>query len=104
MEDLILRVRVEEDHRKGDSVDEARANVIESEPSTNKKFHKFKKGKKITNLNKPKARTSRKLKEVVGFVESLDIRHKSVATTKIRMLLVLIKHICMSLMKIWLLT
>ena len=38
MEDLILRLRVEEDHRKGDSVDGARANVIESEPSTKQKF------------------------------------------------------------------
>ena len=53
MEDLILRLRVEEDHRKGDSVDGARANVIESEPSTKQKFQKFK-GKKITKLNKPK--------------------------------------------------
>ena len=50
MEDLIIRVRVEEDHRKGDSVDEARANVIESEPSTNKKFHKFKKARKSQTL------------------------------------------------------
>ena len=61
MEDLILRLQVEEDHRKGDSVDGARANVIESEPSTKKKFHKFK-GKKITKLNKPKGRDFKKIK------------------------------------------
>ena len=47
MEDLIPRLRMEEDHRKGNSVDGVRANVIESEPSTKQKFQKFK-GKKIT--------------------------------------------------------
>ena len=61
MEDLILRLRVEEDHRKGDSVDGARANVIESEPSTKQKFQKFK-GKKITKLNKPKGKDFKKIK------------------------------------------
>ena len=61
MEDLILRLRVEEDHRKGDSVDGARANVIESEPSTKQKFQNFK-GKRITKLNKPKGKDFRKIK------------------------------------------
>ena len=61
MEDLILRLRVEENHRKGDSVDGARANVIESEPSTKQKFQKFK-GKKITKLNKPKGKDFKKIK------------------------------------------
>ena len=60
MEDLILRLRVEEDHRKGDSVDGARANVIESEPSTKQKFHKFK-GKKMSKL-KPKGKDFKKIK------------------------------------------
>ena len=61
MEDLILRLRVEEDHRKGDSVDGARANFIESEPSTKQRFQKFK-GKKITKLNKPKGEDFKKIK------------------------------------------
>ena len=61
MEDLIPRLRVEEDHRKRDSVDGARANVIESEPSTKQKFHKFK-GKKITKLNKPNGKDFKKIK------------------------------------------
>ena len=60
MEDLILRLRVEEDHRKGDSVDGARANVIESEPSTKQKFQKFK-GKKMSKL-KPKGKDFKKIK------------------------------------------
>ena len=60
MEDLILRLRVEEDHRKGDSVDGARANVIESEPSTKQKFQKFK-GKKVSKL-KPKGKDFKKIK------------------------------------------
>ena len=97
MEDLILRLRVEEDHRKGDSVDGARANVIESEPQQRKNSRNSK-ARKLLSLTNPKARTLRKLKEVAGFVESLDTRHKSVVTAKIRMLLVLIKHICMRLM------
>ena len=61
MEDLILRLQVEEDHRKGDSVDGARANVMESEPSTKQKIQKFK-GKKITKLNKPKGKDFKKIK------------------------------------------
>ena len=60
MEDLILRLRVEEDHRKGDSVDGARANVIESEPSTKQKFQKFK-CKKMSKL-KPKGKDFKKIK------------------------------------------
>ena len=60
MEDLILRLRVEEDHKKGDSVDGARANVIESEPSTKTKFQKFK-GKKMSKL-KPKGKDFKKIK------------------------------------------
>ena len=60
MEDLILRLRVEEDHRKGDSVEGARANVIESEPSTKQKFQKFK-GKKMSKL-KPKGKDFKKIK------------------------------------------
>ena len=60
MEDLILRLRVEEDHRKGDSVDGARANVIESEPSTKQKFQKFK-GKKMSKL-KQKGKDFKKIK------------------------------------------
>ena len=60
MEDLILRLRVEEDHRKGDSVDGARANVIESEPSTKQKFQKLK-GKKMSKL-KPKGKDFKKIK------------------------------------------
>ena len=61
IEDLILRLRVEEDHRKGYSVDGARANVIESEPSTKQKFKKFK-GKKIIKLNKPKGKDFKNIK------------------------------------------
>ena len=60
MEDLILRLRVEEDHRKGGSVDGARANVIESEPSTKQKFQKFK-GKKMSKL-KPKGKDFKRIK------------------------------------------
>ena len=58
MEDLIIRLLVEEDHRKGDNVDGARANVIESEPSTKQKFQK------ITKLNRPKGKDFKKLKEI----------------------------------------
>ena len=87
MKDLILRLRVEEDHRKGDNVDGARANVIERKNSRNSK------ARKSQSLTNQKARISRKLKGIVGFVVSLDIKHKIFAISKIRMLLVLIKHI-----------
>ena len=60
IEDLILRLRVEEDHRKGDSVDGARTNVIESEPSIKQKFQKFK-GNKMSKL-KPKGKDFKKIK------------------------------------------
>ncbi|KAH7545556.1 hypothetical protein FEM48_Zijuj01G0106100 [Ziziphus jujuba var. spinosa] len=45
MEDLILRLQVEEDHRKGDKVDGEKANIIKG--ASKPKFQKFK-GKKIT--------------------------------------------------------
>ena len=48
MEDLILRLWVEEDHRRGDSAEGVKANVIEGVTTTKPKFQKFK-GKKTTN-------------------------------------------------------
>ncbi|KAK0592965.1 hypothetical protein LWI29_028333 [Acer saccharum] len=68
MEDLILRLRVEEDHIKGDKADapkmEARANVVEG-TSLKQKFHKSKAkkiGKKVVNLHAPKGKDFKKIK------------------------------------------
>lgn len=52
MEDLILRLRVEEDQRKGDIVDGVGANIIKGE-HVKPKFQKFKDKKKTTKMNKP---------------------------------------------------
>ena len=68
MEDLILRLRVEEDHRKGDKADvpklEAKANVVEG-TSSKQKFQKSKTkkiGKKAVNLHAPKGKDFKKIK------------------------------------------
>ena len=65
MEDLILRLRVEEDHRKGDKTEvsalTAKANVVEGEASKTK-FQKHK-GKKFTNnIHAPKGKPFKKVK------------------------------------------
>ena len=59
MEDLILRLQVKENHKKGDKADaskmEARANVVEA-TSSKQKFQKSKTkkiGKKAVNLHAP---------------------------------------------------
>ena len=65
-EDLILRLRVEEDHRRGDSAEGVKANVIEGVTTTKPKFQKFK-GKKITNkFNKPFAPKGKDFKKIKG--------------------------------------
>ena len=52
MEDLILRLWVEEDHRKGDKneapIIEAKANMVEGKTSTHK-FQKFKGKKRVAH-------------------------------------------------------
>ena len=65
MEDLILRLRVEEDHRKGDRVEGARANVVEGVPAPKPKLQKFK-TKKTTKFNKPFAPKGKDFKKIKG--------------------------------------
>ena len=65
MEDLILRLRVEEDHRKGDRVEGARANVVEGVPAPKPKLQKFK-AKKTTKFNKPFAPKGKDFKKIKG--------------------------------------
>ena len=65
MEDLILRLRVEEDHRKGDKneapIREAKANMVEGKTST-QKFQKFKGKKRATYPHAPKGKDLKKIK------------------------------------------
>ena len=66
MEDLILRLQVEDDHRRGDSAEGVKANVIEGVTTTKTNFQKFK-GKKIANkFNKPFAPKGKDFKKING--------------------------------------
>ena len=67
IEDLILNLRVEEDHRKGENVDvlvmEAKANIVEvTSPKPKLQKNKGKKGnKKIVNPYRPKGKDFKKI-------------------------------------------
>ena len=65
MEDLILRLWVEEDHIKGDKneapIMEAQANMVEGKTST-QKFHKFKGKKRAAHPHAPKDKDFKMIK------------------------------------------
>ena len=65
MEDLILRLRVEEDHRKGDNneapITEAKAKMVEGKTST-QKFQKFQGKKRAAHPHAPKGKDFKKIK------------------------------------------
>ncbi|XP_048424870.1 uncharacterized protein LOC125470207 [Pyrus x bretschneideri] len=90
LEDLIVRLRIEEDNRKNEkglvSSMEAKANVVEGSSSKQRlKFQKTKKKKNTLSLVR-KAKTSRKSREVDGFMESKAIGLKNVAIEGIKVL------------------
>ncbi|CAL2273203.1 unnamed protein product [Prunus armeniaca] len=74
MEDLILRLRVEEDHRKGDKgevpIIEAEANVLETSKLNSRKTRARKLQRIMLILMHQKARISRKSKALAGYVEN----------------------------------
>ncbi|CAL9026552.1 unnamed protein product [Prunus brigantina] len=67
MKDLILRLRIEEDHRKGDKgevpVIEAKVNVVET---SKLKFQKNKGKKTAKNYANPNASKGKDLKKIKG--------------------------------------
>ncbi|CAL8168240.1 unnamed protein product [Prunus armeniaca] len=91
MKDLILRLRVEEDHKKGDKgevpVMEAKATVVET---SKPKFQKNKGKQRIMPIfMHQKVRILIKSKALARYVENQGIKHKIVATeeTKIQPIL-----------------
>ncbi|KAM1053111.1 hypothetical protein ACFX2C_000644 [Malus domestica] len=98
MDQLILKLRVEEDHRKNEKYDvlslEAKANVVEGGDSHKARHHQKNKGDDVAKkaLTTVIGKTFKKSKEVAGFVERQVIGQRIAATRMIRILRILIKQ------------